>query len=170
MPRVRSFPPVAGRGARALILGSMPGAASLAAGRYYAHPRNSFWRIVSDVFSDGKPLPYAARLRLLKKNRLALWDVLGSCVRKGSADSAIRTGSARVNDILSFLGAHPGVRRVWFNGFKAEECFMKRVLPSLGPRSAGLKFGRLPSTSPAHASWPYARKLAAWRKALLSFR
>lgn len=170
MPRVRSFPPVAGRGVRALILGSMPGAASLAAGRYYAHPRNSFWRIVSDVFAGGKPLTYAASLRLLKKNRVALWDVLGSCVRSGSADSAIKKGTARVNDIRSFLAANPGVRRIWFNGSKAEEYFMKRALPSLGQGPAGLKFGRLPSTSPAHASWPYARKLAAWRRALLPAR
>lgn len=112
-------------------------------------------------------MPYAARLRLLKENHVALWDVLASCLRKGSADSSIKSCSVRVNDIRSFLAAHPGVKNVWFNGSKAEEYFLKRVLPSLGPRAAGLKLGRLPSTSPAHASWPYARKLAAWRRALL---
>lgn len=165
MKAVRSFPPVSGRRPRALILGSMPGAASLAAGEYYAHPRNSFWRIVLDALGGGAALPYPARLRLLKREGFALWDVLGSCVRPGSSDSAIERGSMRPNDVPGFLARHRGVRRVLLNGAKAAECWRRFVLPALPPgrRPAAL---RLPSTSPAHASLPYARKLAAWKKAL----
>ncbi len=165
MKPVRSFPPSAGRSARILVLGSMPGAASLRAGRYYAHPRNSFWRIMLDVFGPAGP-GYAGRLALLKRNGVALWDVLGSCVRPGSSDSAIRRSSIRHNDIAGFLSARPGIRRVFFNGSKAEECFKRYVLPGLPPRFSYLEYLRLPSTSPAHARVPYAAKLKAWRLAL----
>lgn len=166
MVRVRSFAPVAGKGARLLILGSMPGAASLAAGRYYAHPSNSFWRIVRDALAGGRELSYSAALRLLKMNRIALWDVLASCVRPGSSDSAIKRSSIRVNDIHGLLVRHPGIKTVAFNGAKAEECFRRLVLPGLGARGAGLKLVRLPSTSPAHASVPYPGKLRAWTRVL----
>ncbi|MBI4350498.1 MAG: DNA-deoxyinosine glycosylase [Elusimicrobia bacterium] len=164
MRRVRGFKPVVESAARVLILGSMPGRASLAAGQYYAHPRNAFRRLLGELLGFDPALPYAARLRLLKKNGIALWDVLGSCVRPGSLDSAIEKSSVVPNDLSAFLRRHPGIRRVLFNGSKAEECFNKYVLPSL-PR-AGLEFRRLPSTSPAHASKPYPEKLKAWRRAL----
>lgn len=165
MPRVRCFAPVADRRAVLLVLGSMPGAASLAAGRYYAHPRNSFWPIVEAVLGGGRQLPYPARLRLLKANGVALWDVLGSCVRPGSSDSAIT--SARVNDFSAFFRAHPNVGAVLFNGSKAEECYRRYALPSLPP-GLRLRYRLLPSTSPAHAALTPARKLAAWRRALLA--
>jgi len=166
MSCVRSFGPVAGRGARLLILGSMPGAASLAAGRYYAHPANSFWRILLAALAGGRTLSYPARLRLLEKSRIALWDVLASCVRPGSSDSAIKRSSMRVNDIRGLLARQPGINRIVFNGSKAEECFRRLVLPGLGPRAGRLELLRLPSTSPAHASVTFAAKLRAWRKAL----
>lgn len=165
MKLVRSFPPVVRRGARALILGSMPGAASLAARQYYAHPRNSFWRIIADIFAGGADLPYRARLRLLRENGFALWDVLGSCVRPGSSDSAIT--APEPNGLPAFFKAHPGIKKVFFNGSKAEECYRRHVLPLLPP-SLELEYRRLPSTSPAHASLPYASKLAAWKAALLA--
>lgn len=166
MTRVRSFAPVAGRGARVLVLGSMPGTASLAAGRYYAHPANSFWRVVRDALAGGRELDYAARLRLLKKNGIALWDVLASCVRPGSSDSAIKRSTMRVNDIRGLLDRRPGIGTLLFNGARAEDCFRRLVLPGLGRRADRLKLVRLPSTSPAHAVIPYAAKLRAWRQAL----
>ena len=146
-----------------LVLGSMPGRASLAAGRYYAHPRNAFWRIISDALGGGKDLSYGDGIKLLKKNRVALWDVLRSCVRPGSADSAIV--SEEPNDIAGLLAARRGIVAVLFNGAKAEASFRRWVLPSLPPGRRPL-MRRLPSTSPANASVPYACKLAAWRRAL----
>ncbi len=165
--RVRSFAPVSGAGARVLVLGSMPGAASLAAGEYYAHPRNSFWPLMLDIFGARGPLPYAGRLALLRRNGVALWDVLASCVRPGSSDAAIRRATAEANDIGGFLLAHPRISLVCFNGAKAEECYRRHVLPFLPPAPAGLRRRLLPSTSPAHASLSYAAKLRAWRRALL---
>lgn len=165
MTAVRSFPPVCGPRPRALILGSMPGAASLAAGEYYAHSRNAFWPIILDALGGAPGLPYRSRLRLLTGAGLALWDVLGSCVRPGSSDSAIAPGSMRPNDIAGFLRRHRGVELVLLNGGKAAECWRRFVLPELPPERRP-KALRLPSTSPAYASLSYARKLAAWRRAL----
>lgn len=167
MPGVYSFAPVAAPKAATLLLGSMPGRASLEAGRYYAHPRNAFWRIITDALGSGAAVPYPARLRLLKKNRIALWDVLYSCVRPGSADSDIKRSSVKPNDFKAFFRRHPGIKLVFFNGAKAEELFRKYVLPSLPASCASIKYRRLPSTSPAHASLVYSRKLKIWRSALL---
>ena len=166
MSRAHSFLPVAGRGASVLILGSMPGRASLAAGQYYAHPRNLFWRIMTEICGGAAALSYPGRLRLLKANGIALWDVLDSCVRPGSADSAIERATMRANDLVSFFRTHPGIRTVLFNGAKAEDCYRRCVLPALPAACAGLNYRRLPSTSPAHASVPYAGKLSAWKTAV----
>lgn len=166
MPDVRSFPPVAGRAPRVLILGSMPGEASLRAAQYYAHPRNVFWRIMEEVFSAPDGLSYSGRLAILKKNKAALWDVLGSCSRKGSSDSAIEDASASVNDIPGFLKRHKSIRLVCLNGGKAAEYFRKAVLPHL-PGKPQVRCVQLPSTSPAHAGISYAAKLKAWKAALL---
>lgn len=159
--RLRSFAPVAGRNARILILGSMPGAASLAANRYYAHPKNAFWPIMGRLLGFDPAAPYGRRIAALKAARVALWDVLHSCVREGSLDAAIEAETA--NDFAAFFRAHPEIGRVYFNGAKAEACFRRLVLPALSPK---LRYARLPSTSPAHASLPLARKHAAWRAIL----
>lgn len=160
MTRVRSFAPVAGAGATHLILGSMPGAASLRAGQYYAHPRNQFWRILGELLGVDPGMPYADRLVALMASGIALWDVLRSCRRPGSLDAAIESASIVPNDFGAFFTRHPQVRRVYFNGATAEACFRRRVLPllSTGP----LVYERLPSTSPAHAALSYEQKLAAW--------
>lgn len=163
-PRIRSFPPIARRDARVLVLGSMPGRASLAAGRYYAHPHNAFWRIVGELLGIDARAPYAARVRALKASRIALWDVLHSCVREGSLDARIEEELA--NDFAAFFRRHRGITHVFFNGAKAEASFRRHVLPGLG--AARLRYSRLPSTSPAHAGMPYARKRRAWRAILRS--
>lgn len=164
MSLARSFPPIAGADAVILILGSMPGAASLAAGQYYAHPRNAFWPIMGELVGARPALPYGERLAALKTARVAVWDVLRSCVRHGSLDARIETDTLAVNDFARFLRRHPGIAAVFFNGATAETLFRRHVLPDLPAGvAARLQCTRLPSTSPANASWSPLRKLSAWR-------
>lgn len=157
---IQCFAPVVAAGARQLILGSMPGKASLQAGRYYAHQRNAFWRIMGDLLSAGPALPYAQRLEKLQAAGIALWDVIAACEREGSLDADIVGQSVRANDFPAFFAAHPDLDRVFFNGAAAETAFRRHVLPTLAGRP--LQLQRLPSTSPAHAALGYAEKLAAW--------
>ena len=166
MPRVHCFAPIEDSSATVLILGSMPGKASLAAGEYYAHPRNVFWTIMGELVGAHPGLPYQDRLKILRCSGIALWDVLGSCVRKSSLDSHIETDSEVPNDFKSFFIRHPNITRVFFNGAKAEQCFLKYVRPSIEP--ASLQYQRLPSTSPANAGITYAQKLLAWRSVMQS--
>lgn len=168
MLRVRSFPPIENARARVLVLGSMPGGASLAAGQYYAHPQNLFWPIIGTLLGAKPELSYAARTRLLKANGIALWDVLESCVREGSLDSAIDEATIAVNDFASFYRTHPRIERVFFNGAKAEASFRRYVIPALGTGSPPVEYLRLPSTSPAHAALSFEKKRIAW-EAVLEF-
>lgn len=149
-----------------LILGSMPGKASLAAGQYYAHAQNLFWRILGEVTGAAHSLPYAARVKALKSRGIALWDVLESCARAGSLDSAIENASIRANDFPAFYRAHPGIARVFFNGAKAEACYRRHVLPLLADGLGPQSYSRLPSTSPANASMSRAYKKRVWKRAL----
>lgn len=158
---VRGFPPIARPDARVLVLGSMPGVASLAAGEYYAHPRNAFWPLAGELFGAGPDLAYPERCARLAAARVALWDVLARCRRSGSADAEIEPDSERANDFAAFLRAHPRLRRVFFNGAKAERAWRRHVAPLLG--AGAPPAARLPSTSPAHAGLSRARKLVAWR-------
>ncbi len=159
--RVSSFPPVAAADARVLVLGSMPGVASLAAQRYYAHPRNAFWPLMGELLGFDPQLEYAARLDALKQASVALWDVLGHCERPGSLDADIVAGSAVANDFAGFLRSHPRIATVFFNGNTAALAFRRHVLPTLG--GPALRFLTLPSTSPANAGIPLTRKRAAWQ-------
>lgn len=165
MPFVRSFAPLARADARVLILGSMPGEASLAAGRYYAHPRNAFWPLLATLCGFDANAPYAERTRALQRHRIAVWDVLQSCERDGSLDSDIDAASQRVNDFAPFLAQHPDITTILCNGGTAHRLFVRLVVPSL-PTERALRIGPVPSTSPAHASRSLAQKLAAWRVAL----
>lgn len=142
----------------------MPGAASLAAGQYYAHPRNHFWPIMARLFGAGPELPYASRVRRLKSCGIAVWDVLESCIRPGSLDADIDEASIAVNDFARFFATHPRIERVFFNGAKAEAAYRRRVLPGLPAAASVLPAQRLPSTSPAHAALPFGAKLVAWEK------
>jgi len=162
--RVNGFAPVVAAGARLLVLGSMPGVASLRAQQYYAHPRNLFWPFVGEVLGFDPALPYEQRLHALLASGVALWDVLASCERPGSLDAAISPGTRQANDFAAFFAAHPGIARVAFNGAAAEACFRRDVLPLIA--TDHLQLLRLPSTSPANAGIPLATKKAAWRAAL----
>jgi len=162
MAQVRGFPPISQPDARILILGSMPSRESLARRQYYAHPRNAFWPIVCDLLAIGD-LPYEERIARVTERGVAIWDVVKACFREGSLDSAIDDGSAVVNDFSGFYARHPQIRRVFFNGAKAEAVYRKRVLPKLSGSASTLPLQRLPSTSPAHASMTVEQKKAAWR-------
>jgi len=157
--RIRAFPPVAPPGARVLILGSMPSVESLNQGFYYAHPRNAFWRILSEVCGELLPADIPGKIALLERHDIALWDVLQSCERQGSLDSAIRQPAP--NDFAGLFCRCPDIGRILFNGGTAERLFLKWG----GPFMDGRDCQRLPSTSPAY-TLSYERKLAQWRQAL----
>jgi len=158
---ITGFPPISRPDARLLILGSMPGRESLAQQRYYAHPRNGFWPIVSRLF-DLTATDYEQRVQQLVQNRVAVWDVLKACFRKGSLDSDIDGKTLVSNDFRRFYLKHPQIRRVFFNGARAESIYRKHVLPGLDALSADLELVRLPSTSPAHAALSLEQKTKAW--------
>jgi hypoxanthine-DNA glycosylase len=164
-PLLQAFSPLVGDGSRVLILGSMPSPQSLKAGQYYAHPQNAFWRIIFDLWEAPLTEDYAERTCFLLEHGLALWDVVASCRREGSADSAIR--DATPNDFAAFFRQWPQIGRICFNGRVAEQLFRRLVLKdggygTLEALRPGLQTIRLGSTSPAHAA-PYAVKLAEWR-------
>lgn len=160
----RCFAPIANRRAETLILGSLPGRKSLQMQQYYAHPHNAFWKIIGALFDAGGVLPYSRRVQLLTSHRIALWDVLAAAERPGSLDSSIVHASALANDFAAFFRTHPRIRRVFFNGRKAEQMYRRFVLPGLPSEFADMKYESLPSTSPAHAGMPFAKKLDRWRR------
>ena len=168
MARISSFPPIADAGCRLLILGSMPGEASLAAGQYYAHPRNAFWPVMGQLIGFQPGVEYPWRVEALLGAGIALWDVLKSCERSGSLDSAILRGSLQANDFPAFFERHPQITRVAFNGATAEQLFRRHVSHGLPAGLAPRSLVRLPSTSPAHASLSLEEKARQWR-ALLGF-
>ncbi|MEQ8426536.1 MAG: DNA-deoxyinosine glycosylase [Gammaproteobacteria bacterium] len=158
------FAPIARKDARILILGSMPSEKSLQQQQYYAHPRNAFWPIICRLFNAPLDLSYSQKQQLLMENRIALWDVLHSCFRSGSLDSAIDPTTANCNDFKSFLQQYPQIEHVFFNGAKAEQLFRCQVLKELDAQY--LSYQRLPSTSPANAALSMEKKLAKWKEAL----
>ena len=147
--------PVVDRATRIVVLGSFPGAASLAAQEYYGHPRNHFWPLMSALWDeDLVALDYPSRLAALRRHGVGLWDVYARCEREGSLDSAIRTPVP--NDLASLRRLAPGLRAAAHNG--GESARSRRATAALG-----LDVHALPSTSPANASWSFERKLSAWR-------
>jgi hypoxanthine-DNA glycosylase len=158
------FAPIARHDARILILGSLPGRRSLMARQYYAHPQNSFWRIMREL--TGADGPYQQRCDALLDCGIALWDVLAESVRHGSMDAAIDLKTAEANDFAGFFSRYPDIRRVCFNGKKAAWMFQRFVIldDSIAPR----RFETLPSTSAAYAAMTYDAKLVSWRKAIMS--
>lgn len=149
------LPPIARPDARLFILGSLPGDASLAAGRYYAHPRNAFWKLVGRVIDDNlHPLDYHVRLERLAAHRIGLWDVVACAQRKGSLDQAIR--NAGHNALSDYFGSFPNLKAVAFNGAAAASTG-RRLLAGL----EGLSLIDLPSSSPANTR-PFEEKARAW--------
>ena len=131
MSAIFSFPPVSGKDAQVLILGSMPGKESLIKNQYYANSRNSFWRIMELVFDIPVEKPYLERTAALVNQGIALWDVINTCTRDSSLDSDIIESSIIYNDFKDFYVSHPRISKVCFNGKKAESAYRKYVWPGL---------------------------------------
>jgi hypoxanthine-DNA glycosylase len=154
--RLHGLAPVCSPEARLLVLGSFPGEASLRAQQYYGHPRNHFWPLLAALWGQDLPaMPYAQRIAVAKARGLAIWDVYASCEREGSLDSAIR--AAEPNDLAGLVRRLPRLQAIAHNG--GESARSMKITQGLG-----LPVYRLPSTSPANASWSFERKLAAWRE------
>lgn len=154
---LQGLAPVAGPQARLLVLGSFPSVASLQQQQYYAHPRNHFWPLMAELFAQ--PLaewPYAERIAYVREQGLAIWDVHARCRRPGSLDADIR--DAEPNDIAGLVATLPRLTLIAHNG--GESARAMRIT-----RALGIAVLRLPSTSPANASWSFARKLQAWAQA-----
>jgi TDG/mug DNA glycosylase family protein len=158
MNRVQSFPPIVSERSKLIILGSMPGELSLKAGQYYAHPRNTFWDIMGELFDAGPALPYAERVARLQSVGVALWDSLQACTRPGSLDASITDEVA--NDFAALFAKYPNITHVFFNGSKPEKAFRCHVLSVLPEDRHVLK--RLPSTSSGYAAMRLEAKVQAW--------
>ncbi|SFU60544.1 G/U mismatch-specific uracil-DNA glycosylase [Polaromonas sp. YR568] len=153
------LPPLVSSATRLLILGSFPGVASLAAQQYYGHPQNHFWKILQAMWPDS-PMKtgagsYQDRSEWLLARGLGVWDVYAACEREGSLDSNIR--NAVVNDFAGLKQACPRLEAIAHNGGESFKHSKHTLL-------LGLPVYKLPSTSPANASWSFERKLAAWRE------
>ena len=160
LPVLSGLAPVLHARTRLVVLGSFPGVASLQAQQYYGHPRNQFWPIVGRLLKfELGDAPYADRLAAVRERGLGLWDVYQTCRRAGSLDTAIH--DAVLNDLGSLRRMAPGLLAVAHNGTESARA-MRHT------RLLGLPVHRLPSTSPAHASWSFERKLAAWHAVFAS--
>lgn len=159
MERIYSFEPVSDEKCRVLILGSVPGTASLRKEEYYGHERNGFWKVIYSLFGEEYEGGYDKRKKFLLNHGIALWDVIKSCEREGSLDSHIK--NPEINDFESFFKKHPNIRNVFFNGKKAYGLFKK----AMGFGFENIDFTCLKSTSPANAI-KFEDKLGDWKKIL----
>ena len=160
--RLQGLAPVLAPDTRLVVLGSFPSVASLQAGQYYAHPRNHFWPILSALWGiELQAMPYEERLAQVRRHGLGIWDVYAFCRREGSLDSAIE--DAEPNDLAGLVLSAPSLQAFAHNG--GESARAMKVT-----RSLGLAVYRLPSTSPANASWSFERKLAAWREVFARYQ
>src|SRR5690606_21140289 len=145
------LPPSVGAECRVLVLGSMPGDASLQAAHYYAHPRNRFWPLMASLCGFAADLPYDLRMQALHEPRVGLWDVIGQCERRGSLDASIVRGSEVANPVADLLVAHRSIVAIALNGGKAAEAFRRHIASGL-PQAYRPAVFALPSTSPANAA------------------
>jgi hypoxanthine-DNA glycosylase len=159
--RLHGLPPAVTNQTQMLVLGSFPGATSLARQQYYAHPQNAFWKILQAIWPSSpyelSADSYEKRINWLLDKGIGLWDVYASCEREGSLDSAIHL--PQVNDLTELLHCCPNLRLIAHNG---GESFRHAKFT----RALALPVYRLPSSSPANASWSFERKLAAWREVM----
>lgn len=159
MDNINSFAPVIDHECNMLILGSIPGVESLNRSEYYAHPRNTFWRIMFQILKEEFTEDYRQRVQILLKHHIGLWDVIGRCSRKGSLDSNIRQEEA--NDFKMLFQQNPKITKVFFNGTKAYDTYRKKV-----GFDNSRKYYKLPSSSPAHAI-AYTEKFAIWEELII---
>ncbi|KAB7632772.1 DNA-deoxyinosine glycosylase [Stenotrophomonas rhizophila] len=148
---------------RVLVLGSMPGVASLQAGQYYAHPRNRFWPLMGVLCGIDAALPYPDRVRALNARGVGVWDVIGQCERRGSLDASIVRGSEVPNALGVLIDGWPALRAIACNGGTAYRAFQRFIVPALLDAAHEVPVWSLPSTSPANAAWPLPRLVEAWQ-------
>jgi TDG/mug DNA glycosylase family protein len=151
---VRCLPPVHGKSPEVVILGSFPSRQSLLKKEYHGNPRNHFWQIIEALFSLDRHLPYCVRTSRLVDHRIALWDVICTCSRKGSADARIQ--NPVFNDLAGFLVAFPSLHLVALNGSSAGRYYHQLNLSSSVPAVV------LPSTSPANTRFTLKEKVRSW--------
>ena len=152
MNRITGFPPLLGTAPHVLILGSMPSIASLEKQQYYGKPQNAFWRIMGELFDAGPELEYTERAQRVSNAGIVVWDVLASCVRPGSLDSAIDLRTAEINDLRGLLSREWGITHAFFNGRKSADIFERRLYADISAVRADIIYECSPSTSPALAS------------------
>lgn len=162
MSTIHSFQPVFRKDARILVLGSIPGKRSLVKDEYYANERNAFWRIMATLLRFELSLGYRERVKKLEDSAVALWDVLAMCIRESSLDSDIVESTIVPNDFSCLFDQLPHLSHIYFNGAKAQQSYQRYVQPELSSRYQQILATRLPSTSPAHASINFEKKLDAW--------
>ena len=170
-PPAFGLPPVFPEKMHTLVLGSLPGIASMRQVQYYAHPRNAFWTIMATTFGWPTDLGYEERLQRTTACGIGLWDVIEQARRSGSLDSAIASTGLQANPLAAVIADRSDLTLLCFNGKKAFEVFRHRVLPDIDPeRWSQLTVFVLPSTSPAHAALSWQQKAQQWQQALLSNR
>ena len=159
--RLDGLDPVADEATVAMILGTFPGPEALGRREYYADPRNQFWSIMDRVLEPLSGLDYRAKVAVLLRRRIGLWDVIGSCEREGALDRAIK--NPEPNDLADLLRRHPKVRAIYFNGQKAEKYFKRLCKPGHVDLPVGLKLETLPSSSGANTHLTVEGKVNRWR-------
>lgn len=180
MKNIKGFPAISNSHSKILILGSMPSEGSLLKQQYYGHQRNAFWPIILSLFGkedkktnlnsgiikpsflNAKEMSYNEHKLLLLENHIAVWDVLQSCYREGSLDTAIKMDSIKVNNFSDFFATHTKIKTICFNGSKAEAIYNKYVLPIIKNEFKGFQYIKLPSTSPAYAAMNLQEKAIIW--------
>jgi double-stranded uracil-DNA glycosylase len=162
------FSAVSRSDARVLLLGTLPGAASLKSGEYYAQKRNVFWPIMDELMGIPAASPYSDRIRSLIEYGIALWDVCATADRIGSLDSRIHVHTMVPNDFATFFAIHARVRLIGFNGQKAAKMYEGAIRPTLPTSAQQIRCDVLPSTSAAYARIPFQEKLDRWRAVLAS--
>lgn len=155
------FPPIATPDASVLILGTLPGAVSLARREYYADTRNAFWTILAAGLGFSIDADYGARTAILTKRKIALWDVLVGATRQGSRDMDIE-GDATPNDFQAFFRIHADIRLIAFNGSKAERLYRRHVMPALAEDHRKIERHILPSTSGLNTRMNSSQKVKRW--------
>ena len=156
MREEHTIPPFCEGEPKRLILGSFPSVKSSETGFFYGHPQNRFWNVLANIFDEEKPETPEEKKKFLKRNGIALWDVIESCEIKGSSDASVK--DVKVNDIGALLKKHPSIGRIFVNGKTAQKLYDKHILPKIK-----ISAEVLPSTSPANAGRSEQSLTAAWK-------
>ena len=156
MREEHTIPPFCEGEPKTLILGSFPSVKSRETGFFYGHPQNRFWKVLANIFDEEKPETPEEKKKFLKRNGIALWDVIESCEIKGSSDASVK--DVKVNDIGALLKKHPSIGRIFVNGKTAQKLYDKHILPKIK-----ISAEVLPSTSPANAGRSEQSLTADWK-------